>query len=284
MVDPVRPGRVDQSEIRSDLARAELEKALRESDNIHEVLRNLPEGITTKDFEEYLGNQWSQWKSQILQEQEVYSQPGTPPPPNLSNFAANTKANTLDQADLEGFFNTMAEGEETPPSVEEMAQGTLDEWANFSDEMWGSIMDNQIMMESRDRLQEIEGELKRIIAMVKSGQIDPEYVLLALAKVNVTKNGVLFAGLGRKMAYTNTRMEQVAQDLNMADATDSDFFGQVQLSQVETRDLSMQQQQMTMTMQKVMNDVGGTLEQVKGMIDGINRTRKEIIQKFTATG
>ncbi|MFH1874110.1 MAG: hypothetical protein ABH859_02865 [Pseudomonadota bacterium] len=284
MVDPLGPGRVRQSEIKSDVARSELEQALRQSDNIHEVLRNLPDGITLKDFEEYLGSQWSAWKSQILQEQEVYSQPGMPPAPNLDFFSSNTKANTIAQADLEGFFDTLAEGEQAPASIEDMAQATLDEWANFSDELWGNIMDNQIMMDTESRLKEIEGELKRIIAMVRSGQADPEYILLALAKVNVTKNGVLFAGLGRKLAYTNSRMNQVANDLSIADTTSTDYFGQVQLAQSETRDLSMQQQQLTMTLQKVMQDVSGTLEQVHGMIEGINRTRREIIQKFTAAG
>lgn len=308
MVDPVlgRPRPIQEKEIQSDLARLELAQALRMG-NIYEIKARLPANVTVRDFEAFMSDQWRAWKSQIVQDYEVYKGFGDVPEPKIADFAVHGEGVALHSGEGGEFMKGMmmnlgkgtykaesveggeeaAAGEgEVPGSYAElsgMAEGTLAEWESFTQEMWTQIYDTQFVQDYQKKMGEVQQEAQRIIALAKSGQVDPEYVLIALAKVNVTKNGCLMTWLGKKAFMTNDTMNRVANDLQGISPSDPRYYGELQSAQAKTRDGSFQMQMLLQDMQKVMQDVAGVLEQVHGFMGEINRTRREIIQKFTAT-
>ncbi|MBN2250700.1 MAG: hypothetical protein JW724_01320, partial [Candidatus Altiarchaeota archaeon] len=96
--------------------------------------------------------------------------------------------------------------------LEEMAQGTLDEWEGFMGDLWSQVLDAQMLKDYEARMGEIKQEVQRIITLAKEGKIGPEFVLIALAKVNVTKNGVLFSWLSKKAFGINEQMSRAAEE------------------------------------------------------------------------
>ncbi|MBT3181039.1 MAG: hypothetical protein HN337_00865 [Deltaproteobacteria bacterium] len=165
-----------------------------------------------------------------------------------------------------------------------MADGTLGDWDAFLDDAWMQIMDAQMMSDYRTRMAEIQKEVDRIIALAKSGKIGAEFVLIALAKVNATKNGVLISGLGRKASGINESLNKVAEDLNALDPSSPSYLGEAQLAQSRSRDKNFQLNLITQDMQKVSQDIASVMDQVHGMISEMNRVRREIIQKVAARG
>lgn len=309
MVDPVRAGRVQEKEIQSDLARLELAQALRMG-NIYEIKARLPANVTVRDFENFMSDQWRAWKSQIIQDYQVYESEASVAEPRIADFAVHGEGVSLGEGEGGEFMKGMmmslgkgtfkatkaegaGEGEaagtgegEMPGSYAElsgMAEGTLAEWESFTQDMWMQIFDTQFVQDYQKKMGEVQQEAQRIIALAKSGQVDPEYVLIALAKVNVTKNGCLMTWLGKKAFMTNDTMNRVANDLAGVSPSDPRYYAEMQSAQAKTRDGSFQMQMLLQDMQKVMQDVAGVLEQVHGFMGEINRTRREIIQKFTAT-
>jgi len=292
MVEPTRTRKVDQQELLFDLAKMEMVEALKHGDNIYKVLLNLPKGITSADFEKFMGQQFSTLKSQILQDTPIYESYASVPEPIASCFYEHNSGRSLSEGERESFFKAMSLGvpktlgktsEEDLPTEEEIrqaTQGTLDEWETFTGDMWGQILDAQMMVDYEKKMDEIKGEVERIIALAKSGQVDPEFVLLALAKVNVTKNGVLMSWLGKKAFLANDNLNRIANDLSATPTTDINYPRQMQMASAETRDGAFQLQLLVADMQKVMQDVGGTLDQVHSIMGEINRTRREIIQKL----
>jgi len=168
--------------------------------------------------------------------------------------------------------------------LQDVARGTLSDWDAFLSDSWMQIMDAQMMSDYRTRMAEIKKEVDQLIMLAKQGKIGAEFVLIALAKVNSTKNGVLISGLGRKAFHANEAMNRVAEDLNAMDPSDPSYFGEMQMAQSKTRDGSFQLNLIVQDMQKAMQDVAGVMDQVHGMMSEINRVRREIITKFAARG
>jgi len=303
MVNPVRPSRVQEKEVQADLAKLEMAEALRHG-NVYEVMKRLPAGLTIRDFEDYMSDQWRTFKSQIMQEGSAYESEGSVHEPHYSDFPMHGEGTAMTSEEGNEFMKGMeaslggsggfkamgvkaatadegagAEAGSGYSELEGMAEGTLDEWQGFTDEMWNQIFDAQLVEDYEKKMGEIQKDVDRIIALAKSGQADPEYVLIALAKVNVTKNGCLMTWLGKKAFMNNAMMNRVADELRVAGTGD---IGAVYDAQAKTRDGAFQQQLVMSDMQKVMQDVAGVLEQVHGIMGEINKTRSEIITKFSA--
>lgn len=293
MVDPVRASRIQQKELQAEMAQLELKQALLQG-NILEVRARLPAHVTTADFEKFMSDQWKTWKSQVVQDYQIYEGEGAVEDPGMRyhDFPVHGEGTSFRPGEGDEFVKGMmsslgrkgggfkaTEIPTTPEELSNIAEGTLGEWEEFTNGMWGQIYDAQMLQDYKKRMGEIQGEVQRIIAMAKSGQIDPEYVLIALAKVNVTKNGVLMTWLGKKAFATNENMNRIAEDLKKNPSDMTAMYD----AQAKTRDGAFQLQLLTADMQKVMQDVANVLEQVHGFMGEINRTRREIIQKFTAT-
>jgi coenzyme F420-reducing hydrogenase delta subunit len=177
---------------------------------------------------------------------------------------------------------TSKQGAPTKEDLEDMAGGTLDEWDQFTTDAWNQIIDTQMAKDMQARYAEIKQEVDRIIALAKSGRIGAEFVLIALAKVNQTRNGVLISGLGKKAFHMNETMNNIADDLHSMDSSAPGYYSELQMAQSKTRDQNFQQNLVLQDMQKVMQDVASVLEQVHSMISEINQTRREIVSRLGA--
>lgn len=167
----------------------------------------------------------------------------------------------------------------SPDEIAQMSEGTLSDFQQFMDETWMQILDAQMMQDYQSKMGELQAEVRRIVALVKQGVLGPEFALIALAKVNATKNGVLLTGLGKKAYHVNESINRIATDLKKSGASD---IGTMSVAQAKTRDGAFQLNLLTTDMQKLMQDSASVLEQVHGIMGEMNRTRREIITKVAA--
>lgn len=309
MVDIHRAARVQEKELRTQLDRQEVLEALRKG-NLDRVFKS---NFRIEDFKEFFTDQWRAYCERILQDGEVKAQEGTFRAPAGHEFPVQHRELALPREEM-AFFNdqmgrslerlqlkgmevskgigteeekgTAAEGlspEEmermTPEELAALGEGTLEDFQQFMDETWMQILDAQMMQDYRSKMAEIQQEVRRIVALVKQGVLGPEFALIALAKVNATKNGVLLTGLGKKAFHVNEAINRVADDLKKGGAWDP---GAMQTAQAKTRDGAFQLNLLVTDMQKIMQDSASVLEQVHGMMGEMNRTRREIITKVAA--
>lgn len=285
--------------------------------NIHEIFSRQTK-FKISDFTDFFSTQWRNFQSQIVQDAEIKAGEASFHPPSIDDFpvhhqgasispeegaffgkamtdflatgsgagsgagagAGKFKASTVDAAS----GTSGAEGQPlTGDELGAIGQATVSEWDQFLDDTWGTIFDAQLTQEMQSKMGQIKAEVQRIIALAKEGKIGVEFVLVALAKVNQTKNGVLMSGLGKKMYKINEDMNRMSRDLYSMSATDPNYYAQLQLTQSETRDGSFQLNLLTQDMQKVMQDTASTMESVHSMIGEINRTRREIITQIKAS-
>jgi ribosomal protein L17 len=301
MVDKIRARAVERQAMRVEDDVRKVIEDLRHG-NIHEVLAKTK--IAKGEIHKFFSDQWRQWQSQIIQNYETYASQSSIQEPMEAEFNSSNPDNAFTEAEsamlLEGLLGAskasvtksagksegLAEGDEAPPltaaELEQMAEATLDEWEGFMGELWSQVLDAQMVKDYEARMSEIKQEVERLITLAKEGKIGPEFVLIALAKVNLTKNGVLFAWLGKKAFGINEQMSRAAEELQGMSPTDPSYFGSLQRVQASTREGGFQLNILTGDMQKVMQDVSSTLESVHGMMSVINQTRREMISKLAA--
>ncbi len=280
----------------------ELVEALNKG-NIFEVIASHSD-FKIEDFQQFFASQWREWAGSIVQDNPIKSNSASVPAPNISDFPMHHKNAGLGEQDIAsigeslnlslnsmaskalnvGSENALPQGD-TPMGIaelESMADGTMDEWQEFMNDTWNSVFDMQMMREYQSKMGEVESELKRLIALAKDGRIGVEFVLIAMAKVNSTKNGVLMSWLGKKTTHINESLQRVSEDLHTLDPSDPRYYGEMQLAQSETRDKSYQLNLLMADMQKLMQNISSVMDQVHGMLGEINRTKREIISKYSA--
>lgn len=312
--------KMNEREVRSQLDKMEgdMLQKIRHGNIYEEFVKSIRFKLT--DFQDYFGNQWQKYKGQLIQDEEVKASYASFRSVNQNDIPTQNRAAILGKEGeqmlrqgMTDMMNQMASGggkfkgakvqklkddgaaddatsnpdPDEPMTIEELrstAEGTLDDWENFMQDSWDQIMDAQMQADYTSRMAEIQKDVDRIIMLAKQGKIGPEFVLIALAKVNSTKNGVLISHLGRKAFHVNESINNVADDLNNMDPSDPGYFSELQMAQSQTRDKTFNLNLITQDMQKAMQDVAGCLEQVHGMISEINRVRREIISKVAARG
>lgn len=314
MVDVRKSARIQNKEVQKQLERMETIEALRHG-NIYEVFAK-SKTFNIADFFDFFSHQHRQFKGQIIQDHQVKSEWAACREPNIREFVQHHvgaqvsadagddfvsgmlaalarqgqaaagrgkfKAATTGETAEAGEAGELPEGELGYEELIGMTEGTLGEWDQFMNDTWGDIFDAQMMQDYQKRMGEIRREVQRIITLAKQGVVGPEFVLIALAKVNATKNGVLMTWLGKKSFHINEEMNRVTEELQGMSMTDPGYFGAVQTAQQQTREGQMNQQLLMSDMQKVMQDIASVMEQVHSMMGEINRTRREIITKVAA--
>ncbi|MBI4126937.1 MAG: hypothetical protein HY465_05530 [Deltaproteobacteria bacterium] len=297
-IDPIRV-QTQTKEMGKELDRLQVIDALRHGD-INQVLRNLPNNVSREDILTFLRDQWRTLISEHIQEGAPYAAFGDKEAPSevspglFSQHDSNAELSQEERAMVvESFSRTLGkamvggkqaapdagdgDAAPTPEELASMAEGTLEDFDAFMNEAGWAILDAQMIADYQNKMGEVQRDVQRVIALVKQGIVDPEYVLLALAKVNQTKNGILFTWLGKKSFMVNEHLSQVSRDLQMAGSTD---FAAMERAREQSRAGAQQLQLLTMDMQKIMQDISSVMEQVHGMIGDINRTRREIISRF----
>jgi len=307
--------RLRDADLKAEQERMEVIEALRHG-NIYEVFSK-SKNFKIGDFADFFANQWKGFKSQIVQDQEIKSSEGSFYEPEMNQFPMHHKGAGItpeegqmlgqDLADAllkgqvgggkaktaaGGKFKAQTAGEEfssdlvgdelLPDELASFAEGTLEDYQQFLEDTWTTIFDQQFMADYESRMGEIKQEVQRIITLAKQGAIGPEFVLIALAKVNATKNGCLMTWLGKKAFHVNESINKVSEDLYDMSTADPQYYAELQLAQNKTREGGLQLNLLTQDMQKVMQDVAGTMEFVHSFLGELNRTRREIITKVAA--
>jgi hypothetical protein len=280
--------------------------------NIHEVFARQTK-FKVSDFTDFFSTQWRNFQSQIVQDAEIKAGEASFHPPSVEDFPVHHQGVTISPEEGALFGKAMvaslgkgagagagagsgfgkfkastvdaasSSSDAEPLTSEELGaigEGAVAEWDQFLDDTWGTIFDAQLTQEMQRKMGEVKAEVQRMITLAKEGKIGVEFVLVALAKVNQTKNGVLMSGLGKKMYKINEDMNRMSQDLYSMDQTNPNYYANLQLTQSKTRDGSFQLNLLTQDMQKVMQDTASTIESVHSMIGEINRTRREIISQI----
>lgn len=302
MVDILRPVGIAGKEVRKELDRAEI-KQLLDTGNLYEIRARLPLNLSLRDFEDYMRFQGTRFHELVQDfdfkaQEAVYHAPvkevfpiqhqGTQVSPEEMAYFTQEMMKSAERAEFKFKATKATEGskglgeQEQPMTVEEiqqMGEGTLSEWQTFMDETWMSILDAQMMKDYQQRMSEVQAEARRIIALVKQGVIGPEFALIAMAKVNQTKNGCLMTWLGKKAFHVNESINKISEDLKKSGSYDP---GTLAVAQSKTRDGAFQLNLLVTDMQKIMQDSAGVLEQVHGIMGEMNRTRREIITKVSA--
>ena len=311
MVD-IKPTRVREQQVRSDITReAERDTILTElrHGDIFKVLSKT-KAFKVADFTDFFAQQ-GQGLRQLFQESEVKSVYAQIPAPEdrQHQFSVHHRGVTVTpeeaaflNQELMGAAERSGTGERMGPKaarirsasaidedgdgtggtqdlseVQTMAEGTLAEWQQFMDDTWEVILDSQMTQNYQSKMAEVKAETDRIIALVKQGTLTPEFALIALAKVNQTKNGCLMTWLGKKAYHVNESLNRIANDLKSKGLYDA---GSLQVAQAKTRDGAYQLNLLTTDMQKVMQDSASVMEQVKTMIDQMAQTKRQIVSNI----
>lgn len=308
MVEFRTTNRVEDRDVRTQLDRNEMIEMLKHG-NIHEVFAKSTK-FKINDFMEFFADQWRSWRGGVIQDTEIKAQIGSYPAPSpdslpvyhreakinqeegslfartsakaLSMRASGTAGKLLETDDEAAAGDGSGSGPMTREEVESVAQDAIDELDQFTADTWEQVLDAQMFSDYQAKMGEVKSEVERIIALARSGAIGAEFVLIALAKVNVTKNGCLMSWMGQKAFKVNDSINKIANDLGTISPSDPRYVSEMQIANAKTRDGGYQLQLLTTDMQKIMQDVASTMEQVKSMTDEINRTKREIVSKFAA--
>lgn len=286
-VEGVTPQHLRESQVRPSLDQAEVVEALRHG-NIYEVLRT--PGINRRDIEEYLAGQFRLFQNQIAQDYQVYSEEASLPPPELAtHFAAQEVSASVSAQDHQLYKQDMAslaKAQEVPgeaqTDITTIASKTLSDWNDFFSEIQTKIIDTQMFRELAAKTAELNKEVQRIIALVMSGQVDPEYVLIAAAKSNMMQNGTLFTWKGKRVMKLNEELNRYSKDLFKMNPNDQGYFKELQMAQSKTRSGSTQMQMEMMDLQKFSTNVATTLEWVSNAIRLFAQMRQTPTQAIAA--
>jgi len=289
-VDSIRTQLEKERPISPTLDHPEVVEALRHG-NIYEILKT--SGVHRKEVEDYLATQSRIFQNQIRQDYQVYASEGSLPPPTPEKYSpVGVKAMSLSAEDHNLFKQDMQEmramraratvTEGSGQDVMKMGEKTLSQWNDFYSELQTKVIDMQMMQELRSKSADLNKEVQRMIALVMSGQIDPEYVLIAAAKSSLLQEGTIFSWKGKKVMHLNTEMDKISKNLLKMDPNDKGYMKELQSVQSKTRSGGVQLQLETMDLQKASSQIATTLDWVSNAIRTIGQAKQSMIQATTA--
>lgn len=272
VVDSVNSRIQREPHLKTDLEHSEVVEALKHG-NIYEVLK--APGVNRRDIEDYLAQQHKSFQNEIIQDYEIYAAAGSVPEPTSDHVMpinAQMQFSKEERDMMHHEFKALAdvldrEGTTEPAKdVSGITEKALREWESFFSDMSLKVIDNQMMAEIQSKSGEINREIQKLVAMAVSGQIEPEYILIAVAKSNMMQNGALFTNKGKKIAAINEQMNAIANELYKIDSNDQGYMKELQMSQAVTRDKGQSLQTEMMDVQKLTQNISSTLEWINNAI------------------
>lgn len=272
-VETIHTQTTREANFRPNLDHPEIIDALRHG-NIYEVLRTA--GVNRHDIEEYLAGQARIFQNQILQDYEVYAGSASVPAPDL-------KVHFLGSS-FSPEHGLGSEGSEAGPGqdVKQIAEATAVEWEEFFGELQEKVMNAQMFSELESKSKELQNEIQRIVSLVMSGQVDPEYVVIAAAKANMLPNGVFFRRTGEKIFHMNARMDKISQDLLKVDVNNPNYAKESTYAQSKIRSSSNDMQMEMMNIQKFAGNIATTMEWANNAIRTMHEMRRTTTQNLSA--
>ena len=289
-IESIRPQIERESQLRPKIEHPEIVDVLRHG-NIYEVLR--APGVNRRDIEDYLSSQWHLFQNQIRQDYQIYSSEGSVPEPSLqSHFPVHAKEMTLSAEEHQLFHQDMelirrykadTVGPQGPgQDIKQIGESAVKESQDFLDDLTGRMIDQQMFQELRSKTGELNNEIQRIIGLVMSGQVDPEYVLIAAAKSNMLQNGTYFSWKGKRIMHLNDEMNKASLTLSKMDPNDQGYVKELQMVQTKTRSGGTQMQLELMDLQKFSQNIANTLDWVNNAIRMMAQMRQTPTQAIAA--
>lgn len=289
------------------------------SGNINEILKALPVGVTREDIEEYLKQRALVLDQVILQNTLIKADDATIPAPTPAMIAAPQAGALLGEEDrqlLRALLGTgrgaesmsgkadsalPEEGGTTGDGGDATGQGAsnqaLDDVLGYGDDLLNKVdvnakeyedfikkMEDQIFnlqlgQQLQSRREELRQDLQRIIALMKEGLVEPEFVLIALCKVRSSEQGLLFTQTGQRLMRVNEEQGAIAREI----AGTKDY-GTIELARQKMAEKGISMQQLSGTMQRIAQNIDSLLGTTKGMLDEYNRTKMELIRRVAVGG
>jgi len=304
MVDQIRTPPVHPRESPSkELEREELIEALKHG-NIEEVIRNRPSDVSLKEIIGWLRGQWHRYESQVVKAESNVAVSGQMPTPQeamgpIEDFQEGAVLSEAELEEMTGMFKGMSMGKgmmskdanadpHNPKpfsSVDELvgsAEGHISDAESYMNSYMGDIIDAQTALDLKQRMDTLMQEVNSILARVKSGELAPRYALIALAKVNQTKNGAIMTGMLKKAKFNHEEESRITDELFGEDGELLPSPGKIQQNQARSSEVRYENQMLMSQIQKTIQDASSVLENVDGIIGDIDRTKLELIQNVNA--
>lgn len=270
------------------------------NENIWEFLSTLPINISKEDVWNHLRfeNERLMDLVQNYKTMSMYGEPEEFGPPKMTEMNPKFALTADDQAEFAAMMakvigkgkaamapkaamgeGKMASGGKAPTGAEILAEasGTYDDAQTLLAEMQDTWFEVQCIMDQSKQHEELKQEVERILALVRSGRIDAVWILIALAKVNVSKNGLLFSQFGRKLWRLNDQATKVTDELFARSPSDPQYAAYLQMTSQKQKELGTQQQFLIQDMQKLTQNIEASLSFARTSIDEIFKTKLHII-------
>ncbi len=287
--------KISDSEVKLPMDNPVVADALRRGDiqGLHKLLTDY--GLSIGDFEQFAASQHSKYINQVVQAEPLYEGYAMSPPPQMESFPQFDMSSSLSQDDkkmaaemIVGKAMSAAGKAATKGAVGKAGikpdmteiQGHVDDAMEDVDNVNNIIMEAQFAQDLQNKSAELENQLQKILAMARSGQIeDPSIIILALAKVQVEKYGLVFTQLGKKVLNVNEQMNGAYETLKSDPSLKQQYTMKPKI-QEGTQTLA----RLTNEMNQVAQHIQSVISFSKSSVDAIKSSKDEIIRKLTASG
>jgi hypothetical protein len=293
--------------MRPHLDSPDVAEALKHGD-ISKIIKALPAGVTRAEIEEYLKQRFVVLDQGLFQNVQIKADfASVPPPHSVKNILPMDSANALTEDETQYFRGMLGIGKaavvgqgkavEDPDAVPqtdvEKAQEDVAQFSNellstirdrmqdrdeFNDQLEKQIFNVQLNMELLNKRHELKEELRRIIDLMKRGAIQPEFVLVALTKVQVSEQGLIASQMGRRMMNINEEQKTIAESIQGINVGDPGQVGEFEMKKLELQQSSMSMNMIMQNMQRAVQQVDTALSVGKSMLEEYTRTKGELIR------
>lgn len=287
--------KISDSEVKLPLDNPVVADALRRGDiqGLHKLLTDY--GLSIGDFEQFAANQHSKYINHVVQAEPLYEGYAMAPPPKMEDFPQFDMSNSFSQDDKKmatemivgkamkasGKAATKGAvgGKASKPDLSEM-QEHHDDAMDELDNLNNVIMDAQFTQELQNKSAELEKQLQEILAFYRGHpEADPAILIIALAKVQVEKYGLVFTQLGKKVQNVNDQMNGAYELLKNDPGIKQQYTARQDL-QTGNRDLG----KLMNDMKLVADHIHSVVTSAKSSIDAMKSAKDEIIRKLSASG
>lgn len=258
-------------------------------EDIKKVLTELK--IPPAALDEFLQNEFYRLQD-LYKAEPAYAMAETVPAPSPEMFAYHDPANTLSEGDRAAFLSLIgkamtsgkadgskgddqeAASKKADPNLDS-AQDHLEEWNHFWDSVFEpTIFEAQLQQELTTKNAELERAFNELLAKARSGQVTDIELILALAKINVEKNGLIFTQLGKRIWNYNKQSVKVTDWLKQNTSSADMMAGQQQLKQINQSTTFLMND-----MNAVAQNISSVITFLKSSLDAINTQKMEFARK-----
>lgn len=148
------------------------------------------------------------------------------------------------------------------------------------DDLNDVILNSQFTRELQTKNDDLMREYNKIVTLLREGKIDPVFGWVALATVNVGRNGTIFAQLGRKMMDLNEKSAKVTDMLKNSPNFEKDVLA----AQQQLKEYNQTTTFITNDMQSVSTNVTTNINSLDSFVKQWFSHVAELNRKFNPPG